>query len=759
MAIKITITAEDNASDSVKKIDSAVDKLSKKMEAHSSKMKQAWSRAGMGMKAAFTDMGTLADKYGASIGKLHNKIRNFVAVGIGALVAATTKAVKMFADQEQAMRRLQTAVEISGRSWNESKEYVQSFLNEIQKTTRFADNKMAGSLQMITQLTGSLKKGFEGSKLAADMASSGMFDLQGASRYVAMAMEGNVEMLGRYLPQLKASYGLIKENMSASEKWAIAKDLLNKKFGGSSEKDLLTFSGILKSLKNYLGDVAEKAGEVIAVQLMPHIKKWRDAIIQFVETGGLEKWANNFKQYVVLVIDKIKSGIEWIIDHKDWFKKAFIAIAIAAVAVELLNVSLSIFKIVKAVKEFEIIVKGSQFIGVLSGSKIAGGVGLIAALAFTITQLVRLFKAMKEGKKSTDELNESTDLYANTLERVNEFLKSPEAAKLMSEGYKFKMEGGAFILDQPQKEEIKTDWRNLGEEAGKAFGEGLNKKAEGFVPTISGEKRIPEFQAPKLIQEPKGGTEAFINTFGEMEDMVGAFYDAGISNELEYWESIINIRTSQMDVIASQYGKDTDQYRMALAKKMSAEKEFSKFKYGVIAQTLESAFSSAFNAIFSKWTTLWDKAQEVLMSFVNAFVSLITQVLAKYATAALLSFIFPGLGSIGMIMGGSLFHRGGIVGEIPKYHSGGLRGNERLTVQQVGEYDVKKSSVTAETMPQLSYINQTGKPLSGTSVNVGDININGKFDIDIDDMKEDLRNLIIEFFRSRRLTKSHLGLT
>lgn len=176
--------------------------------------------------------------------------------------------------QEEIFKKLESAVNLTGVSYADAKPKIDNYLSALQATTRYGDTDAAPALQQITMLTGSLAKGFEGTEIAADLASSGLFDLNTASRYVAMAMNGEVTMLGRYIPELKESAGLVNKNMTATEKWAIAKDLLNSKFGGMAQKDLDTFAGRMNQLQNYMGDLAEAIGDPMIKLLTPMLKDW-----------------------------------------------------------------------------------------------------------------------------------------------------------------------------------------------------------------------------------------------------------------------------------------------------------------------------------------------------------------------------------------------------------------------------------------------------------------------------------------------------
>lgn len=265
--LAIEIEGKDKATPSIKKTDKQLDKFGKTAKTTGGKL------GGLGTKIS-----GLVSKFGllAGIG------------GIAGVTAAIYKLIDASSKQEVIFKKLESAIEITGASYAKNKTRIDDFLSSLQATTRYGDTDVAPALAQMTILTGSLEKGFEGTTLAMDMASSGLFDLTTASRYVAMAMEGEVTVLGRYIAGLKTSAGLIDMNMTATEKWAVAKELLNEKFGGMAQRDLDTFQGTMDQLRNYIGDVAERAGDVLTKELTPFFRNATKAIRDFIDAGGME---------------------------------------------------------------------------------------------------------------------------------------------------------------------------------------------------------------------------------------------------------------------------------------------------------------------------------------------------------------------------------------------------------------------------------------------------------------------------------------
>lgn len=232
---------------------------------------------------------------------------------------AGTKAIEATigaaAKQEEIFNRLSNAIAITGQSYERTEGKIQNFLAQMQETTIYGDTDMAVVLQQLTTLTGKFGDAtLEASQIAADMAASGLFNLETATRYVGMAMGGNVEMLGRYIPEMKASAGIIKANMTASQKWAVAQDVLREKFGGMAAGELNTYNGRMKQLKNYIGD----AGEAIGMILLPALTSMAKALVsivaplaKFIEFLGSDNITNAAQQMGLLNenLEKFKGNV------------------------------------------------------------------------------------------------------------------------------------------------------------------------------------------------------------------------------------------------------------------------------------------------------------------------------------------------------------------------------------------------------------------------------------------------------------------
>jgi len=187
--------------------------------------------------------------------------------------------------QEETFRKLQSSVELTGKSWGDAKIELDGMFASLQAVTKYGDTDSAEVLQQLITLSGDYEKSVSALPIVLDMASSGLFDVNTAARYVGMALSGNIEMMGRYIPQLKASVSPQLASMNAMEKTAFALDLFKEKFGGLAQKEMNTTSGKWKQFQLYWGDLREAIGDdflgtikYTTNKILPLIKEWTTAI-------------------------------------------------------------------------------------------------------------------------------------------------------------------------------------------------------------------------------------------------------------------------------------------------------------------------------------------------------------------------------------------------------------------------------------------------------------------------------------------------
>jgi hypothetical protein len=203
---------------------------------------------------------------GKSIGQTLGGIKaGWLAVAGGAAAAYMTlsKFLEAASEAEEIESRLAFQAGTVGYNFQQIKPYVDDFANSIQRTTRFSDEMAREGLTQMLQYTSDVEQGMNGVRLAMDMSTQTGMDFNSTSRYIGMAMAGNVEMLGRWIPELRDLEGKLGADATAAEKAQYALGILNEKFAGAAEKDLNTYAGQLANLKNKFDDLKESAGRAL----------------------------------------------------------------------------------------------------------------------------------------------------------------------------------------------------------------------------------------------------------------------------------------------------------------------------------------------------------------------------------------------------------------------------------------------------------------------------------------------------------------
>lgn len=186
-----------------------------------------------------------------------------ITAGIaGALVVLSqfkrgiTAVISAAQEQEDAVNKLNTQLEISGVYTAELSERMQRYARELQRTTRFGDEAVIKQQAFAMAMGASAEQAFEIVRVAADMSASLNIDLNASVRNITKTLGGYSGELGEVIPELK---NLTTEQLRAGE----GVDLLSRKFKGAATRDVETYSGRVAQLKNAWSDLLEQLGFVI----------------------------------------------------------------------------------------------------------------------------------------------------------------------------------------------------------------------------------------------------------------------------------------------------------------------------------------------------------------------------------------------------------------------------------------------------------------------------------------------------------------
>lgn len=126
-----------------------------------------------------------------------------LTAAIGLVVNWFSKGVQGALEEERAFKRLEIAIGNTGVAYSKVKNNLDQYFNQLERTTRFTDDEAANALSKLLQVTGDYNNAIKGLPIVLNMTAGGMMEVEQAGRIVGMALEGNIEALGRLLPEFR----------------------------------------------------------------------------------------------------------------------------------------------------------------------------------------------------------------------------------------------------------------------------------------------------------------------------------------------------------------------------------------------------------------------------------------------------------------------------------------------------------------------------------------------------------------------------
>lgn len=241
-------------------------------------------RARNAMAAGIASAGTALKNFGQSalrIGKAF--AASFTAAG-AAIGGLAVKALSSYAEQEKAEAALTASLNAYGETAAGIVPKLKKVAEAIQDETGAADESTLAGMAKLKMLGVQTSKLEEAAKATIALTSVGLKG-ESAQRAVALAMQGNYDMLNRYVPA-------IRNATSEQEKAAAFNDLVSR--GYEQQKDVLnTTSGAWNALKGRIGDAWEEAGKAIEQNssLTTVLQKVGDKVKEL--TQRFSDWAAN----------------------------------------------------------------------------------------------------------------------------------------------------------------------------------------------------------------------------------------------------------------------------------------------------------------------------------------------------------------------------------------------------------------------------------------------------------------------------------
>ncbi|MCK9324725.1 MAG: hypothetical protein M0P69_04435 [Bacteroidales bacterium] len=231
----------------------------------------------------------LKDQTSKELDKTQTKFKKFSDslakqwIGIGVAIYGTINAVKSvinaYAEQEDAVNRLNNALKIQGTFTEDLSRKYQTLAAELQKNTRYGDEAIMQLMQTLISVGNVTEKEMDRAvRVSLDFAAATGRDLKTAALTTAKAAAGFTGELSRY--------GIIiDQNIPQTKKFEAALAYMEKRFGGMALQDVTTMSGRMAQFKNVVGDLQEEVGKFIIKGLnLDYVFKFWSEKLRLVNT-------------------------------------------------------------------------------------------------------------------------------------------------------------------------------------------------------------------------------------------------------------------------------------------------------------------------------------------------------------------------------------------------------------------------------------------------------------------------------------------
>lgn len=191
-------------------------------------------------------------KLSGSLGKLAKKAGAVAGAYFGsqAIISGLKKASEAYARQEQAIRKLNTA--LGGNTKG-----LQAYASQLQAVTRFGDEATLEQMAFLGSIGMTEQQIKDIIPVAMDLATATGMSLESAVRNTAKTFSGMAGELGELVPQIR---GLTAEQMRAGDAVVVMGEL----FGGQAQADAESYAGKIEQMSNSLGDMFEVVGGKLA---------------------------------------------------------------------------------------------------------------------------------------------------------------------------------------------------------------------------------------------------------------------------------------------------------------------------------------------------------------------------------------------------------------------------------------------------------------------------------------------------------------
>ena len=192
----------------------------------------------------------------AGMGRRIGQVLRYATAAAGGLAAVSLKA---WAEQEKQERLLDTALKSVGASVETYGKRLREAARQIQQMTTVGDEAALAIMRQGLNLGVAAGQVDEFTRMTIGLSKALGLDMTAATRYAALALQGEFTVLRRYIPALR-------QTTDATQQLAIVQEVAARGWQ-QARAETETFGGRLQQLRNRLGDLAERLGKALMPML------------------------------------------------------------------------------------------------------------------------------------------------------------------------------------------------------------------------------------------------------------------------------------------------------------------------------------------------------------------------------------------------------------------------------------------------------------------------------------------------------------
>lgn len=288
-SLKIILEAIDNASLQIKGVQQSVESLDKTTKESTDKISSSFSNATSSLL-----------KYAAGFAT------------IGAATAFLKSSISEAINAEAVQAKLQHQIEAAGVSWASYGGQIDAVIQSVSDYAIVQDEQVKAALQRLVLITNDVTGSMNNLQLVTDLATARNIDMETAATLVGRTMAGNLEIVGRFIPEIRELNESLGANATDAEKSAAALKLLRERTAGMAGAIPENVRMVKEFQKTWL-DFKEAVGTI----LLPFMAGAMDSLTMYLK-DFMKYGLGDFKTVFISTLKDIYTAAKtWLVD-KFW---------------------------------------------------------------------------------------------------------------------------------------------------------------------------------------------------------------------------------------------------------------------------------------------------------------------------------------------------------------------------------------------------------------------------------------------------------